>query len=215
MTPFSAVGVALTVAGTVAALVAARAKRPFAYGAAKTAASAGFVVVALGSAGRAHGGLPSALVLAGLVTAAVSDVALAFPGRKGLVAGLGGFALAHALAGSGFAIRAGFAWLALGVLLGAIGGAAVRRWLRERVKGALGVAAGMYTCVALAMATGACGAGAATHAWQLGAGAALVVGSDLAVAAERFFGHGIRAKAVGLPAYYAGQLLVAFGIAAL
>lgn len=215
MTPPVAVGVVLSMGGVAAALAAARATRPLAYGVAKAMASAGFVAVAWSSAGRTHGGAPVVLVLVALVTAAVSDVALALPGRTGLLAGMGGFALAHALAASGFAERAGWVWAAAGVMLGMLGCAAVRRWLSERVPGALLAAVGAYACVAVTMAAAAVGAAFATGAWQIGVGAALVVASDLAVAAERFLGRGMRAKAVGLPAYYAGQMLVAFGMAAL
>jgi uncharacterized membrane protein YhhN len=205
----------MTAAGTGAALLAARARRPLAYGIAKALASAGFVFVAVSAAVSAHLEVPAALVAAGLAAAAVSAVALAVPGRTGLVAGMAGFALAHTLVASGFAARAGRVWLLPAAVLGAAGGIAVRRWLSGRAQGALPVAAGAYACVAIAMAVAAAGAARAAGVWQIGLGAALVVGSDLAVAAERFFGRGLAAKAIGLPAYYAGQILVAFGIASL
>lgn len=203
----------MTAGGTAVALWAARARRPLAYGIAKAVASAGFVVVGLSAATRAHLELPAALVAAGLVVAAVSDVALAVPGRTGLITGMAGFALAHALASSGFGARVGWVWLAPAVALGVAGGVAVHHRLRGRVPGVLPLAAGAYGCVAVAMAVMAAGAARVTDAWGIGLGAGLVVASDLAVAAERFFGRGFTAKAVGLPTYYAGQLLVAYGIA--
>ncbi|MDA0700641.1 MAG: lysoplasmalogenase family protein, partial [bacterium] len=63
------------------------------------------------------------------------------------------------------------------------------------------------TMVVLALATGS-----ARPAPALVLGALLVVGSDLAVARERFVTAGFVNKAVGLPTYYLGQTLVALAL---
>jgi uncharacterized membrane protein YhhN len=47
---------------------------------------------------------------------------------------------------------------------------------------------------------------------RLLAGAALFFVSDLAVARDRFVAHGFANRLWGLPAYYAGQLLIAWSI---
>lgn len=201
-------------AGTAGALAAAAADRRAAYGVAKAVASGGFVWLAAWSA-LASRAVPAALVLAGLAVAALSDVVLAAPGRGALLAGLGGFALAHLLSTAGFLLRAGGPWALGAALAGAVAAWAVRRWLAARLGGRVLDAVTAYAAVAGALAAAGVGAAWATGAWQLGLGAILVVASDLAVAAERFFGRGWAAKAVGLPVYYAGQVLVALGIAAL
>jgi uncharacterized membrane protein YhhN len=55
--------------------------------------------------------------------------------------------------------------------------------------------------------------GAVRGAWPLALGAVLVGGSDVAVARERFGRPGFANKLVGLPTYYAGQLLIALQVA--
>lgn len=201
-------------AGTAGALAASAADRRFAYGVAKAVASGGFVWLAARSAPGAHN-VPAALVFGGLALAALSDVVLAAPGGRALLLGLGGFALAHLVSSMGLLARAGGWWAPAAASFGAAVAWAVRRWLAPRLGGRFLDAVTAYAAVAGALAVAGVGAARATGAWQLGVGAALVVASDLAVAAERFFGRGWAAKAVGLPAYYAGQVLVALGIAAL
>lgn len=209
-----AVGVVLVAAGTTGALIASASGRRAAYGVAKTLASGGFVWLASRSALAARSA-PAALVLAGLAAAGTSDVVLAAPGRRALLAGLGGFALAHLLSTVGLLVRADGWWAPAALVAGAAVAWAVRRWLAARLGGRFLDAVTAYAAVAGALAIAGVGAAAAAGAWRIGLGAALVVGSDFAVAAERFFGRGWTAKAVGLPVYYAGQTLIATGIAAL
>lgn len=214
MTTMDVAGVALVAAGTAGALVASAVGRRIAYGVAKAVASSGFVWLAIRSTLGAYSA-PAALVLAGLTAAALSDVVLAAPGRRALLAGLGGFALAHLLSTAGLLGRAGGWWSPVAAAAGAAAAWAVRRWLAGRLRGRFLDAVTAYAAIAGALAVAGAVAAWATGAWRLGLGTALVVGSDLAVAAERFFDRGWAAKAVGLPAYYAGQVLVAAGIAAL
>ncbi len=214
MTAVEVAGVALVAAGTVGALVASSAGRRVAYGVAKAVASGGFVWLAVRSTLASHS-VSAALVLGGLALAALSDVVLAAPGRRALLAGLGGFALAHLFSAAGFLARAGAWWTLAAASMGASVAWSVRRWLAARLSGRFLDAVTAYAVVAGALAAAGSGVARATGAWQLGLGAILVVASDSAVAAERFFDCGWKAKAVGLPVYYAGQVLVALGIAML
>jgi uncharacterized membrane protein YhhN len=71
----------------------------------------------------------------------------------------------------------------------------------------------VYTLTICVMGWGAL---AATHAgavgWTAAPGAMLFLLSDLTVARNRFVRHGLVNRAVGLPMYYAGQLLLAFTV---
>lgn len=214
MTAAEVAGAALVATGTVVALVASAAGRRVAYGAAKAVASGGFVWLAIRST-LASLSASAALVLGGLAMAAVSDVVLAVPGRRALLLGLGGFALAHTLSATGLLARVGGWWAPAAASFGAAVACVVRRWLAARLSDRFLDAVTAYAAIAGVLAVAGVGAARATGAWQLGVGATLVVASDLAVAAERFFGRGWTAKAAGLPAYYAGQVLIAVGIATL
>ena len=67
----------------------------------------------------------------------------------------------------------------------------------------VGVIALMLACAIGAVAKGA--------PWAAGAGALLFALSDLAVAQDRFVAPSFASTLWGLPAYYAAQLLLAFG----
>jgi len=177
----------------------------------KPFASAAFVWAALAW------GAPAApfgrWLLLGLVACAVGDVLL-IPRRAPatLRAGMLAFAVGHALFATAFLVH--------GVALRAAAVAAVAalvfvlvvwRWLRphlappDRVPVALyaGVIGGMLVCAIGAAARGAPGTAAA--------GAALFALSDLAVAQDRFVAPSFASTLWGLPAYYAAQLLLAWG----
>jgi hypothetical protein len=181
----------------------------------KTTASLAFVwaAVAWGATGSALG----LAFLSGLVLCAVGDVLLIPRGsvvalRAGMLAfGLGHIRFAVAFLGHGITLPAllvGAAGVTLFVFL-------VWRWLGPRlegpdrlpVKGYLAVIGGM-----LVAAAGAAGAGAPLG---LPVGAALFALSDVAVAQDRFVAPSFASTLWGLPAYYAGQLAIAWGTGAL
>lgn len=204
---------ALTICALAALLVAeARGSRRGRY-AAKPLASLGFIAVglAVGAADTRYG----TLVLAGLVLGAAGDVALMFPGGRAFLAGLVAFLLGHLAYVVAFAevapptAWATSPWALAPVLVAAI----VLPWLWPhlgRMKGPVLA----YLAVITAMVVGAIAAYAAAGSLLLLTGAIAFFASDLAVARERFVRRTFANKAWGLPAYYGGQLLLAWSAAA-
>jgi uncharacterized membrane protein YhhN len=179
----------------------------------KPLASAAFVWAAL--AWGAQGAPFGRWLLVGLVACAVGDVLL-IPRRSAamLRAGMLAFGLGHGLFAAAFLVHGvslrAAAFAAAAALAFVLG---VWRWLRphlaprDRVPVALyaGVIGGMLVCAIGAAARGAPGAAAA--------GAVLFAVSDLAVAQDRFVAPSFASTLWGLPAYYAAQLLLAWGAA--
>lgn len=189
--------------------------------AAKLAASAAFLVVGASVAGEdvfedAFGGW----ILAGLGCGAIGDLCLLGRGRRWFLAGLIAFLAGHLayVAGLALLVPAGrwpgaagaYAALPIAVAAAALAGL----WPRL---GALRGPVIVYVAVIAAMVVGAIAAfragalPAPARSWLL-AGAALFFVSDLAVARERFVARDFLNKLWGLPAYYAGQLLIAWSI---
>jgi uncharacterized membrane protein YhhN len=203
----------LTVGFVAALLVAESRERPRQALIVKSCASLCFVL--LGVVGL--GAPPSRFdtwVLAGLVCAALGDVLLALPGNAAFQAGIGAFGVGHALyivaAYVALDGAAPPAWSALLLVpsLSAYG------WLYPHLgpmRGAVGVYVALITAmVAYALAL-------VLHAPTFGIwfliGAALFYASDLSVARDRFVQNQLINRLWGLPAYYAGQLLIAYSIA--
>jgi len=156
-------------------------------------------------------------MLAALAISAVGDVILAGRGKVTFALGLLAFTIAHASFAAAFTLRADALPMSLGAAgLGAL--AAVPAWralhsrwsvpraLRGPVAGYLGLVLVMTGLALVVAATGG--------PWPLAVGAVLVGGSDLAVARERFGRASFANKLLGLPAYYAGQVLLALQVLA-
>lgn len=173
-----------------------------AHAASKALASAGFLAAA---AVRAAPGREAALMLAGLALSAVGDVCLLGTAPAAFLAGVGAFLLAHVAFAAAFAPAADpsllvvLALVALAIL--------VIRWLWPHL-GALRLPVLAYCAAISVMAL--LGLGTPRRAVQLGA--ALFYLSDLAVARDRFVAPGLGNRVLGLPAYYAAQLLFAFTV---
>jgi len=90
----------------------------------------------------------------------------------------------------------------------------VWRWARahlpERLRAAIAVYMGL---LALDLAAGV-STGIAQPGWLIAAGIPLVALSDIAVLRQRFMAPSLANKAIGLPLYYAGQVLVAWAVIA-
>lgn len=202
---------ALTVLGVGAVLLAERASARWVVVITKPLASLGFVGIALVrvNLGEAY----DLWILAGLGFGWLGDVLLIPKGKRWFLFGLVNFLLGH------FAYVVAFATLPLDVRLAwpastlATAAAAVvlgwlwpgiPRGLRGPVLAYVGVISTM-----LILATAATSAGAP---WMIGSGAALFYVSDLFVARERFVKPGFSNRLVGLPTYYAGQILLALTI---
>lgn len=190
--------------------------------ASKLTASAAFVVVGLVAARSAGWSAYATWVWIGLVFGALGDAALLGRSSRAFLAGLGAFlvghlayvvALAQLMPPARWPAAAG--WLAaLPIVVG--GAALVRLWPRL---GGMAAPVVAYVAAIVAMVVGAiavahAGLLAPARATQLAIGAALFFASDLAVARDRFIAHDVRNKLWGLPAYFAGQLLIAWSVAA-
>ncbi len=176
----------------------------------KTAASLCFVV--LGCIRWTAGDAVGSWLLAGLVLCMVGDVLLLGSDRS-FDLGLAAFLLGHLAYVGGFRTALPLAgWPVLIAVPLAVAGIAVGAWLWPRL-GRRRPSVAVYIAVISLMVWG----GAATSCnralpWTAAAGAVLFYLSDLAVARQRFVRPEFLNRAVGLPLYYAGQLLLALTI---
>ena len=184
--------------------------------AAKTVASAAFLVV-----GYEHaGGRFAEWMLVGLVFGAIGDVALLGRSKHAFLAGLGAFLVGHVAYVVGIAqlvepavwlTHAG--WLAI---VPAVVGIAVVVVLWTRLRSlklpVIAYVAAIVAMVIAALAAARAGALPEPQRCWLAIGAGLFFVSDLAVARDRFVGRSFTNKLWGLPAYYAAQLLIAWTI---
>jgi uncharacterized membrane protein YhhN len=191
-------------------LVAEWAESKIAKIAAKLSAATAFLAMAL-----ACGALESIygqILLGGLILCWIGDACLLSPGQStGFLAGIGAFLLGHLV----YAIA--FYQLGLdpiGLLVGSlvIGGLAViaLRWLRPKVPDDFQIAVVSYIGVISVMVIASIGAVASGAPVILAIGAVVFGVSDLFVARERFVKPGFVNSAVGLPAYFGAQLLLAY-----
>lgn len=183
--------------------------------ASKCVAAACFVIV--GAAALARDDAFGRWMVIGLVFGAIGDVALLGRGTRAFLVGLGAFLVGHVAYVIGIAqlvpparwTEAGL----LGLLPVAVGlGALAYLWPRL---GALRLPVIVYVAAIIAMVIAALAARHALPAPRgmlLAIGAALFFVSDLAVARDRFVARDFTNKLWGLPAYFAGQLLIAWAI---
>jgi uncharacterized membrane protein YhhN len=207
--------VLLSAAGVAAALAAYRAERRGPYAIGKGVASAGFLAVAL--VGGPSEAAWSRTALVALAASALGDVSLAGRGRAAFRTGLAAFTVAHLAYAAAFALRVDALEAVLaGAALGLIAARPSWRALTAHlsVPSSLRRAVAGYLAIVAVMLGLALAAGVFRGAWPLALGAVLVGGSDVAVARERFGRASFSNKRVGLPTYYAGQLLIALQIAA-
>lgn len=175
----------------------------------KVVASVSFVVI--GAVRFEPDSTVDLLLLAGLLACAVGDALLL--GRKTFDLGLASFLLGHVFYVSAFAAALSPTRWPLPVVVPiAIVAVLVARWLwphlgRRRLPVcAYIVAISIMLWGAIAVARGG------ALGWRAGVGALLFYLSDLAVARQRFVKSEFANRAIGLPLYYAGQLLIAFSI---
>ena len=165
---------------------------------------------------RAPSSAYDAWMVTGLVLSFVGDLALVPRERRWFLAGLVAFLLAHfayAAAFVGAAPAASLPWPAMIVILAA----SLAAYLHFRPHlGAMHGPVVVYILVISIMLAAAWMVALGRRdpfGWQVAAGATLFYLSDIAVARRRFTpGAGFATRAVGLPAYYAGQFLLALTI---
>jgi uncharacterized membrane protein YhhN len=174
----------------------------------KMVASTGFLAVAV-AVGAAETGF-GRLVIAALTLSWLGDLFLSYTGRAPFLAGLGAFLLAHVAYVVAFVERGvsephPLEPAAIGILAVLVG-----RWLLPFVAAPMRgpVIAYIVAISAMVIFAGATAQFDADSRLRLGAVAFFV--SDLTVARDRFVAPGFANRAVGLPLYYAGQLLLAW-----
>jgi uncharacterized membrane protein YhhN len=190
---------------------------------AKPTASLAFIAVAL--LARSSGEPPTPTwrdyqlyVIVGLVLGGVGDVALLGKSSRAFLAGLAAFLFGHIAYVVAFAqLAPPGSWLDVRALVpvAAGGGALAYLWpyLGTMRVPVIAYVLAIVTMVAAALA--AARVATVPHASRvlLLVGAALFFASDLAVARDRFLGASFVNRAWGLPAYFAGQLLIAWSLA--
>lgn len=153
------------------------------------------------------------LLLVGLVLSFVGDVLLIPRGRKlTFLLGLASFLCAHVLYGVAFVVKGVEArGVAAGTLALVAAGVPLGRWLLPHVKGAMRPPVVGYIVAITAMVVLSVGAATAGARLTLPVGAVLFYLSDLCVARERFVVKSPWNGLIGLPLYYAAQLLLVDG----
>lgn len=156
-------------------------------------------------------------VYGALVLSAIGDALLLSSERKWFLAGLVVFLLGHVAYGGAF-LTLGVSWMAaLAAFIPAtIVGFLVWGWLAPNVESMSGpvFAYIVVICGMVTLAAGASGHGTVGGPSLLAA-AVLFLISDLFVARQRFVVTELRNRLVGLPIYYAAQLLFAWAAATL
>ncbi len=190
--------VALVLAGLAGHLWADATGRPRARAALKLVASCGFVALGALSVHDRFG----QLVLVALCLSAVGDALLLSAAERWVLGGVGAFRLAH-VAYAGAFVPGSRVWPAA-VALAIAAGAAVMAWLWRRL-GTMRIPVLAYTAVISAMLVLGVGSANPLVPW----GALLFYLSDLTVARDRFVRRELVNRVVGLPLYYAAQVVLA------
>jgi len=147
--------------------------------------------------------------LAGLALGMIGDLALLGAGKRAFLAGLGAFLLGHLAYVVAIAlIVPPRAWPHPLDLLPITVATATLAYLWPRL-GSMRVPVIGYVIVIVTMMIAAL---AARDNTRLALGATLFFVSDLAVSRDKFVAKSFANKAWGLPAYYAGQLLIAWSL---
>jgi len=200
-----------TLVGLAMLLVGERVQRASLRYAGKPLASAGFLIAAASAAPR---GAFATWLVVGLVLGAIGDVALL--SERAFVVGLGAFLLGHvAYAVAVAQVVPAAQWASPLALAPAVAVLGALAWLWPHL-GSMRVPVIAYVIVIAVMVIAAIAfaRAGAPHGQRFLAGAVLFFASDLAVARDKFVAPGFANRAWGLPTYYAGQLLIAWSIAA-
>jgi uncharacterized membrane protein YhhN len=191
-------------------LVAEWADSAIAKAAAKMSAATAFLAMAL-----ACGALESSFgltLLGGLVLCWIGDACLLSRGQStGFLIGIGAFLFGHiAYAIAFYQLGLDPIGLMLGGMVVAVLAAVLFRWLVPRVPEDFSIPVMSYLGVISLMVVTSIGAVAAGAPVILFVGAVVFAISDIFVARERFVRTGFVNSAVGLPAYFGAQLLIAY-----
>ena len=154
------------------------------------------------------------LVAGALLASWVGDLALSFEGQRSFLTGLVAFALAHVLYTLGFFARSPmdlFSVAVSGAII-AITAAAILRWLTPHVPDRLATPVAGYIAIISVMVATAFGTSGTTIDPRIPTAAVLFAISDVLVARQQFVAPGRSNRIVGLPTYYAAQVLFAITV---
>lgn len=212
MNTLSIAALGFTVLAVIGLVLAERANNQRGVWIAKPLASLGFI----GTAWAA--GAPDSIygnnLLLGLVACAVGDVLLIPRGHKAwFLLGMLAFALGHAAYAVSFG-RYGISDTGTLIALGPMVVVAILalRWLGPHLPALMQSVVRMYIAVISVMVALAVGASVASGQWWLAIGAITFALSDLFVARERFIKPDFENQLIGLPLYYAAQLMLALTV---
>ena len=177
----------------------------------KTAASAAFVI--LGLARWSAGDPIGAWLIAALVLCAAGDLCLLF--ERTFDFGLISFLLGHLAYVTGFTVALPLRdWpILMLVPMGAAGTIALR-WLWPHLGPRRTSVTAYIIAISIMVWGGVSVSATGALPWTAAAGALLFYLSDVAVARQRFLREDFINRAIGLPTYYVGQLLLALTIGA-
>ncbi len=201
-----------TVIAVIGLVLAERANQQRGVWIAKPLASLGFIATAW-AAGATESIYGNNLML-GLYACALGDVLLIPRGHKAwFLVGMVAFALGHAAYAVSFA-RYGISDTGTMIALAPMVVVAILtlRWLGPHLPVLMQSAVRMYIAVISVMVALAVGASVASGQWLLAAGAIIFALSDLFVARDRFIKPDFQNQLVGLPLYYAAQLMLALSV---
>ena len=180
---------------------------------AKLVSSSAFVLAAV-SAGALASGYGS-VILTGLVLSWFGDAFLIGTSQHWFLLGLASFFLAHIAYATAFVnLGAARLWVLVAAVPVLAIAAVVLLWLQPHVPHELIWPVRFYTAVISLMVITAFGTRGAGATPLIVVGACLFYLSDLSVAALRFTEPPFPTYVLGLPLYYAGQLCLAFSVAA-
>ena len=203
--------IVLTISAVVVLIVAdKRGARPIA-ALAKVVASISFLALAFTR--DVFASTPGGILFAGLVLSFVGDVALLSKEKRPFLIGLGAFLVAHVAYAIAFVTRGiDTRMLPYSLTLLSVFAVVVLRWLYPHVKSSMRIPVVAYV-IAISVMVALAGALIGTGSSTLVNGAILFMISDVFVARERFVKPGGINRPIGLPLYYAGQILLISGMA--
>jgi uncharacterized membrane protein YhhN len=179
----------------------------------KMTAATGYLALAL-AGGALDTGYGRTLLIA-LLLCWLGDLLLVTPGRgPAFLGGLASFLVGHLAFAWAFHLRGvDYLWFSAGGVAAGAVGLGVARWLAAHdVPPRLRVPVGLYIAAIAVMVAAAVGTHGAEAAWIIPVGAAAFMASDVLVARERFVVSSPANVAVGLPLYFAAQVLLALSV---
>ena len=174
----------------------------------KMAASTLVVLLMVGGVGEWSA--YAALVLMALLASWIGDLSLSFPSTSAFRTGLVAFASAHVAYTAAFVSRGmALPWLIVGAAAMTAVGWTILTWLEPHRPDALALPLRAYVVVISVMVATAVGTIGVDPDLRIPLGAAAFAGSDVLVARQRFVAPSPVNRLVGLPLYFAAQVLLA------